>query len=264
MWKDIIQTDLPRITPSSVGDLECSKKYWKLRVQKEWPKREPLEAVAHGNAVHKVLRQVYLRRANSEPDMRNLRALAEGAVGGERYPEGYDHSRAVKRVIDAVGGFVNSDDYEDVDGTIALERQVEFPFIRHGEPLYLVSATLDRILVRASRPTQLVVRDYKTTAQRINLQEAFIILWVAKRAYPDFESYALEYDWLDEENRVKRDTIPGTQLRGQHRIITEAAVRVLTATEHHAEPGACCTYCPLRVECQRLDPVEIEEGEEIF
>lgn len=261
---DKVWTVVPRITPSSANDLECPKKYKTLRIDKNWPMREPMDSVAHGIAVHDVLRQVYATRVGGQPNLAHVEALTRTAVYRGRYSDRQDRQEAVQRVIAAVCGYVGCDDAEDVEGTIDLERQSEFVYQHQGKPLFMVSAKLDRTLVRASQPTRLVNRDYKTTRPRIDLREAFVALWVAKKQYPGYSSYALELDWIDEDNRVRRDVIEGHELRGQHAVMTELALNVLMAQEWPAIPGDTCTYCPLRSQCQGLPVEELAEGEDVF
>lgn len=262
---DTVWTHIPRITPSSVGDLECARKYYTLRVLKQWPSRPPLENVAFGVAVHDVLRQVYTTRRGSVLDLANVEAMARSAVYKARYPRDVDRARALVKVVDAVCMYTANDDEEDVAATLDLERMTEFPFRHGGQDIYMVSAKIDRTLVRPSAPSRLVARDYKMTAQRIDLREAFILLWSAKQMRPGYAEYAIEYDWIDAEDRqVRRDVVEGYELRGQHAIIRDAALRILDGDDHLPSPGDACTFCPLRQNCQGLDAVELAEGEDVF
>ena len=262
---DTVWTHVPRITPSSVGDLECARKYHTLRVEKKWPSRPPLENVAFGTAVHDVLRQLYMTRNGGILDLTNVEAMARSSVYRARYPRDVDRQRALAKVMEAVCMYVTNDDEEDIAATLDLERMTEFPFRHCGQDIYMVSAKIDRTLVRPSAPSRLVARDYKLTAQRIDLREAFILLWSAKQMRPGYESYAIEYDWIDaEERQVRRDVVEGYELKGQHTIIRDAALRILSADDHPPSPGDACTFCPLRQNCQGLDAVELAEGEDIF
>ena len=262
---DTIRTHVPRITPSSVGDLECARKYHTLRVLKQWPSRPPLENVAFGVAVHDVLRQVYTTRRGSVLDLTNVEAMARSAVYKARYPRDVDRARALVKVVEAVCMYVTNDDEEDVSATLDLERMTEFPFRHGGQDIYMVSAKIDRTLVRPSALSRLVARDYKLTAQRIDLREAFILLWSTKQMRPGYTEYAIEYDWIDAEDRqVRRDVVEGYELRGQHSIIRDAALRILSSDDHLPSPGDACTFCPLRQNCQGLDAVELAEGEDVF
>jgi len=171
---DRVWTDLPRISPSSVGDLtSCPKRYTETRILHNWGSnnREYPEGVAHGTATHAVLRDIFQGRQGGLVDLANVGALARTAVFKGRYPKGFDRERAIDRVIEAVCGYVRSQKPEDIEGTIRCEDQIEFPFVWEGKPLCLVSTSLDRTLLRPSVPGRLVVKEYKTSRPKIDLQE---------------------------------------------------------------------------------------------
>ena len=182
---DRVWTDLPRISPSSVGDLTgCPKRYAETRILHNWGSnnREYPESVAHGTATHAVLRDVFRGRQAGLVDLANVGALARTAVFKGRYPKDFDRERAIDHVIEAVCGYVRSQEPEDVQGTIRCEDQIQFPFSWEGKPLCMVSATLDRVLVRPAQATRLVIKEYKTTRPRIDLQEIFVAMLAARHA----------------------------------------------------------------------------------
>lgn len=264
---DRIWTDLPRITPSSVGDLTgCPKRFAETRILKNWGSnnRDYPENVAHGTAVHSVLRDVFHDRKNDQVNLTNLGALSRAAVYKGRYPQGFDRERAVERVMESVCGYARSQAPEDVVGTIRCEDQIEFPFSWEGRPLCMISATLDRVLVRPDQPMRLVVKEYKTTRPKVDLQEVFIALFAARRAHPDYETYAMEIDWIADDGTVSTDTIEGRELRGLHPVIFQAAVKVIHEKQWDACPSERCTFCFLRPQCQKLPTVEMREGDEVF
>lgn len=269
---DRVWTDLPRVTPSSVGDLTgCGKRFAETKILKNWGSnnRDFPESVAHGTAVHAVLRDVFHDRQGDEVNLTNLGALSRAAVYKGRYPKGFDRERAVERVMEAVCGYARSQVPEDVAGTIRCEDQIEFPFIWEGRPLCLVSATLDRTLVRPSEnepgePGRLVVKEYKTTRPKIDLQEVFIAMFAARHAYPGYASYAMEIDWIADDGTVSTDTIEGRELRGLHPVIFRAAVRVIHEKQWDACPSERCIFCFLRPQCQKMPVVEMREGDEVF
>ena len=264
---DRVWTDLPRITPSSVGDLTgCGKRFAETRILRNWGSnnREFPESVAHGTAVHAVLRDVFSDRQGDVVNLANLSALSRSAVYIGRYPKGFDREAAVDRVMEAVCGYVRSQTPEDVVGTIRCEDQIEFPFSWEGRPLCMISATLDRVLVRPDQPTRLIVKEYKTTRPKINLQEVFIALFSARRAYPEYKTYAMEIDWIADDGTVSTDTIDGRELRGLHPVIFRAAVRVIHEKQWDASPSSLCTFCHLRPECSQLQVVEMNDGDEVF
>ena len=261
---DTVQTVAPRLTPSSVNDLLCPAKYRLLRIDRVWKKRDPLLPVAHGKSVHQVLNLVYSARAHGEVDLSNLEAQARGAVMNNWYPRGADVEEQVNRVMAAVRGFVAADDEEDIEGILpgGLEKGGEFPLcLEDGRVLCVLSAVLDCILVRESQPDTLVIRERKTTAQRIDLKECYIQMRIGKKMYPQYPHIVIEFDWLDEDNRVIRDTVTARMVRGQHQIVLGMAYKVLTATEFPAVPGETqCRYCSEREHCQQLPPDQVSEA----
>lgn len=86
----------------------------------------------------------------------------------------------------------------------------------------------------------------------------------AKHAYPGYDSYAMEVDWIAGDGSVSTDTVEGRELRGLHPIIFNAAVRVIHEKRWDACPSERCTYCHLRSQCQQLPAVEMGENDEIF
>jgi hypothetical protein len=259
-----IRTAAPRLTPSSVNDLLCPAKYKLLRIDRVWKKRDPLIPVAHGKSVHQLLNLVYSARVNGEVDLSNLEAQARGAVMGNTYPRSIDVEEQVGRVMAAVRGFVAADDYEDIQGILpgGLEKGGEFPLLmENGRVLCILSAVLDCLLVRQSQGEKLIIRERKTTAQRIDLKECYIQMRIAKKMYPQYRDIAIEFDWLDEDNRVIRDTVTARMVRGQHQIVLGMAYKVLTATDFPAVPGETqCRYCSEREKCQQLPADEISEA----
>ena len=255
-----VQTAAPRLTPSAVNDLLCPKKYRRLRIERRWPKRDAALPVAHGKAVHAVLQTLYAARVGGEVELSNLEAMARGAVRNTWYPRDCDKEEQVGRVMAAVNGFIASDDYEDIEGILDLEREGQFEVRMGGRVLCVMSATLDCALVRASQPDTLVIKERKTTAQRIDLKECYIQMRVAWKMYPKFSKIVIEYDWLDEDNRVARDTITMREVKGQHQIVLSMAYRVLTATEFPSIPcEAACRFCPSRDECATLPADDMSE-----
>ncbi len=264
--KEVVRTAAPRLTVSSIGDLACPRKYKHTRIDRNWGKRDVIYAVANGLAVHTVLHDLYGDRRGHELNLSRLPAQALDAVWATKWPQGTDRQEAVGRVITSVHGFINADDEEAIEGTLDIERQGQFEVTdkKTGEVLFVVSATLDRTLVRASEPHRGIVRESKTTAQKISLKEAYLQLWVARKMYQGrgLTSWAVEYDFLDEDYRVVRETVEWEDVQGQSQIILQRAMRVLYATEYPAIPGAQCTYCSLRDDCTSL-PAEGIDGDAV-
>lgn len=254
-------SQLARVTPSSIGDLECSYRHYQLRVKKAWPKRPMIATVARGVAVHEVLRLAYHHRVGDQPCVDHLEAWARVATWRGRWPEGTDKGAETQKVIAVVCALIgnDADDPEAVEGIIDLELQLEHPLVHEGEAIGLWSCKLDQVLYRKSEPTTLVVREFKTTTPRIDLRECYLQLSLAKRKYAHrgFEHYRIEFLWVGEDNRVTMEIVRDTDLKGVHAVVREAAIRVLTDQEHRTTTGEGCIFCPLRDTC----PSQKAEGE---
>jgi hypothetical protein len=262
---DTRHTDLPLLTVSSVGDLlGCSKKFNELRVLKRWPKGRRMPAsVPRGTAWHETLRALHAARWENKLPMADLEAYAATAVMAARYERDVDRRDEISRVVAMAELFCNNQDEEDVAAILALETQVEFDYSFKGEKLVRIAATIDRVLVRADNPGLLVVQDYKSTRQQINLAECFISLWCAARKWRGYE-YVLELIWVDvEEGQVLVDVIPADMVRSQHKLLTSALLNRLSS-EPTAESGPACTWCPIREACQGLPAVDLAEDEVPF
>jgi len=267
MPRDTVQTELPRLTASSVNDLDCPKKYKQLRIDKDWPARPPVDAVQHGLAVHDVLRMLYMARRGHVLPVERIDTLAKIAVMKKVYSDDMDPVEEIARVARKVRGYVACDDPEDILATIDLERWSEFKFKLDGVPLYTVSAKIDRIIVRPERPGALTIRDYKTGGRpKIDLKECFIFFWVARKRYKPqgFTEIEMELDWIDEDGRVSRDLITQADVKGVHLEVVEAALKVLQGSEWPESPGEVCCYCPIRSVCQPLEDEDLAVGEDVF
>jgi len=259
--------DLPRLTPSSVTDLDCPKRFHTLRVLHQWPPRPHTTVnigTEFGIALHAVLRHVFDPRHAPLPKLDHLDAWTRSAFFARNYPDTELREKEIARCIEVARTYALNDD--DAPFTIDVERQGEFPIAVNGTPLFLLSAKLDRVLVRPNEKV-LTIRDYKTSRRYRNLEEAFFMLWAAKLLYPNYKSFALELDWIDEQGDVKREVIHGKDLRGMHKPLIEKAVRLFTLLaegEHHAEPGEACFGCLLRKECQPQIEVPLDTEHDIF
>ncbi len=250
---------LPRVTPSSIQDLECYRRHHQLGVLKVWPRRPMIRAVAFGVCVHETLRQVYQNRIGATPCLDHIEAWARTAVWRGKWPaETTDWKQETDKVIAAVCAFVENDasDPEAVEGIMELEAQLEHPLVHEGEEIGIYSAKLDQILCRASDSKTLIVREFKTTTPRIDLRECYLQLSLAKRKYPGFGKYAIEFLWLDEDGRVTMDVVEDSDLKGIHAVVRQAAVAAITDMEHTPTSGEGCIYCPIRDSC----PTQRAEG----
>ena len=115
----------------------------------------------------------------------------------------------------------------------------------------MLSARLDRLIVRQDEPQVLVVRDYKSGGSPAALETSFLQLWAAKLTFRDrYANYRLEIDYIDSDGRIDRDVILPSHFKGVHRWIMDRAAAVLLGTEHFEEPSQqTCTWCPLSATC---------------
>lgn len=247
---------LPELSPSSIGDLACSKRYHTLRILNLWPPKSAIGAVARGSAFHNVMNSLYSSRYEGQLDARDIPALAREAVQRQSWPAGTTLAEEAARVECLARTFLASEDPEDVSATLCTETAVGFVFHYCNKPLAYIKATLDRVLVRAEEPDVLVIKEYKTTAQRVELREALLLLWCAKTRWPGFK-YVLEYEWIDAaEGSVLRTVVTTDMVQGQLKLLVGSLLRVLS-TPPVAEPGPKCQWCHLRPECQELAPVSL-------
>ncbi len=245
---------LPKITPTSVLDLACPAKFWTLRVLKQWPPRQPNSFGAFGKALHSVLRDVYDPSSPARPDTANLDMYIDNAMREHRYADKAAEAADTRRISQMVRGYVaaeDDEDHADALGTISVERLLEHKIIYQGTPLFVLSARLDRLIVRPDEPNVLIIRDYKTGNSPVPLESSFCQLWAAKLKFGKrFDSFRLEIDQVDNDGRIERRVVEPCQCRGVHRWIMERAAAVLTATEHAEEPSQqACTWCCRANDC---------------
>lgn len=256
---DTINTPLPKLTVSSRGDLACSLKWSLTRVKKlAWSgPREFPPSVGRGLALHSCLHALHAARWDDNLPMDDLPTFARQSAYAARYGPGVSRDSEAEIVEEMARLFVGHQDPEDVHCIIALETQVEFDYFFRGEGLARISATIDRALCRT--PGVLTIQDYKTTKQKLAMDECFLILWCASRKWPEYARWELELVWINlEEGTVTVDVISHRHVRGQIKILTAALLRVLHQPPV-AEPSAdCCKWCINRENCQNLDPVNLD------
>lgn len=245
-------------------DLECPKKFQILRVLNQWPEEPNSYDNRFPNALHAALRDVFDPTKGIPPHTDRIDLYAKQAIYAARYSDPAQREVEISRCKLALRRYLANDSEEDITGTIAVEVSGRFS-LGNPAPICEVSARLDRIIVRESDPNTLIVRDYKTGRPRIDLAVAFVQLFVAMALYPDYEKYAVEYDWIDlTSGTVERDTVNGTDLRG---VIYEIASRVIEfgkSTDYPAHPGEVCTYCPLRSKCQPSKTIHLRDMWKLF
>ena len=115
----------PKITPTSVLDLACPKKFWTLRVLNQWPEREPNSWGAFGEVLHTTLKLVYEPKNPNRPDIANLDLYVRKAFDKHRYADKRAAVVDAARVKSMIRGYVaaeDDEDHQDARGTIAVER----------------------------------------------------------------------------------------------------------------------------------------------
>ena len=256
--------DIPTITPTSVNDLNCSKKFWTLRVKKQWPPRPPLSFGAFGTAVHSILKEIYDPRNAPLPALDDLNVWTREAFFKHRYADEECRTLDMERATRMVCGYVFQADNDETIGTIATERMFERPIFHDQKPLFTLSGVADRLIVLPNDPDTLIVLDLKTGKPKVDLWQACVLLALAKLSMPQFKNYVLYYDWIDEGGRVDRDRVTTADLKGVWPRIMKRAVEILSSEEHEPEPTEFCTYCPLRSECQSTAGTTVEEAADLF
>lgn len=253
---------LPILSPSSISDLTCKKRFHHLRVLNLWPPKTAISAVARGSAFHGLMNSLYANRFEGQVDTRDIPALAREAVQRQMWPGETVLKDETARVEHLALVYLQSEDPEDIPATICTETTIEFVYWRCGKPLASIKATLDRVLVRPEQPETLIIKEYKTSAQRVELREALLLLWCARTRWPGFK-YVLEYEWINVEGTVERTTVTTDMVQGQLKLLVHSLLRVLS-TPPVPEPGAKCQWCYLRPECQELGAVSLGVDENPF
>jgi len=254
----------PRISPTSVGDLSCAKRFHTLRVLKQWPPRDPLSFASFSLAFHDLIGRVYDPANSPAPSLTHLDTWSRQAFKKHRYADEGAREEDRARCLRMVRGYVAQDDIEDAEGTFATERFLEFDFNHDDELLFILSGRLDRVLVRADEPDVLIVRDCKLSRPKVNLEAAYVTLLLAKLGYPGYRTYRAEFDFIDEGGRVDREVVTVADIKGMHRAIMERARRVILNPDKPAEPGERCQFCQLRPTCQPHLSAAINVDTDIF
>lgn len=268
-WQEgmiFVPTNKPlfRVTPSNINDLDCPKKFHVLRELGQWPTQANNQGAKFGLAFHQVIRDVYDPKNGAPPNLEHLEFYVKRAFVAVRYSNPTARQEDMDRCIKMACTYVANDDEEDIRGTIAVERFGSFTLHHNNKPLCIISARLDRVIVRANDLDQLVIRDCKTSRPWVDLKGAFIQLWVTKHLFPKHDRYVLEYDWIDAEGRVERDVITSADLKGVRFLTTSQVLAYASRADYPAEPGELCTLCPLRTECQPQQIVSLEEAQGLF
>ena len=260
--RESVRTNIPRVTVSSIADLlACPRKFYETRIMRNWNQDSPNDNLERGKALHAVLRDLYNLRTDGTIPLDRLEVIVDRNVRRTNYSPDADKENERRRVMTMADAFVRSDDWEDIAGTIAVEKSIEYDLYSQGKALIKFSARLDRVLVRESDPQILVIRDYKSGAIKVDLAEVYVILRAAKHQWPSYREYVLELDGLSADDRIVRETVNYEECREMHDYFRTRAVEVLEAgyesNNWPACEGSCCVYCSLRESCLGLTPDEI-------
>ena len=258
----------PRISPTSVSDLRCAKRFYTLRVLKQYPERDPLSWASFGTAFHDVIARVYnpktpnamptgtalpkatTAQAGGPPSLDALEEWSRQAFRKHRYADAMAREEDRERCVRMVCGYLGQEDEEDGPATIAVEQFIQFPIEYQQKLLFILSGRFDRVLVRPSEPRVLIIRDYKLSRPRVDLDASLIVLWLAKLAYPGYDEYRVEWEFVDEGGRVDRETVTVDDVRGMFKELQNRIREVILSDQHPAEPGEFCAWCPLKESCQ--------------
>lgn len=252
--------ELPTISPTSIRDLmTCGKRFHELRVMKHWPARNMdfSPTLEFGIAFHKVLASVYAPHQRPLPHLEHLGAVIRTAFFARQYPNEAVREAEMERCTQVLCAYIAQD--EDIDATIAVEQSGAFVVTHEGNPLFLLSARLDRILVRDSHPCTLVVRDYKCARPSVSLMEAYVLARTAKLLYPNYKHVVIEFDWIDATGSVERSVVPTSDLKGIDAVVRSRALKVFSTPTPLPEPGEACFACPLLSQCQPQQTVTLDE-----
>ncbi len=251
-----------RISPSSLVDTHCNYRFHTLRVLKQWPPRPAITNASFGIAWHELAGKVYNPRNGTPPNVTHLEAWSRQAFRGQRYDSEAARDEDRLRCLRMLEGYIANDDLDDAVNTLSVEHWVEKPITRDGQPFFVLSGRLDRVIVRADAsgtgPVTVVGRDYKLGRPKTDLEAAFTNLWLLKLGFPGYDNYLSELDWVDEGGRVDRETITVADVRGQHAAVMDRLQRVLLGDAHPQEPGEHCQWCPLRDGCESRESTGID------
>ncbi len=98
----------PRISPSSISDLQCAKRFHTLRVLKQYPPREPLSFASFGTAFHDIMGRVYDPRNGPAPNLEHLEVWSRQAFRQHRYADDAAREEDRARCVRMVRGYVRT------------------------------------------------------------------------------------------------------------------------------------------------------------
>lgn len=210
--------------------------------------------------------EVYDPKHAPLPAVQHLQEWADSAFEDSHYADPVAEAKDKDRCIRMINGFVAQDDPADIEGTIATEVELEEDILVGGRPAYQLYAKLDRLVVSSNDPSHLKIIDYKTGRPRKepDLDEALVQLWLAKLKFPNFRSFELQYQYVDEGGRCNYQEVTTTHLKGLQPILHRRALEVITSMSLEPQAYSGCSRCPLRPTCDIEIGTEIDPNEDIF
>lgn len=254
----------PNLTPSRAADLVCRKKFYELHVLKNNPGEAFSQPLVFGQAVHNVLKHVYSPANGVVPGAVDIEAVARRVFQGLAYPDPDDRDHDRNRCVDMVRAYVAQNRGKFT--TLGVEIFADVALSNaNGNPVLTLGAKFDHLLVRTDMPSCLVVRDYKTGKPgSADMDAACIMLAIARKRYPTYETCLVEFDWIASSGLVQRVTVTLAEVKEVWKDLKAAATRVYRASEFPAEPGEHCLFCPLKSECQPDAQATDEEIDALF
>lgn len=260
------RTEWPALTPSRLGDLTCARRFHALYVLGTQAGQRRF-GNGFGAALHDVLARLYDRRLGANiPHLSHLEPFTRVAAAAHA-DTAEQRDELAASIKDAACGYVGNDD-DLPEETLAVEQIAEASLLTlGGNAPILLRARFDRLVCRQSQPDTLVVRDYKTGRRRGCLEEATIMLAVARAAFPKYASVVLELDWIGDGGRTERQIVRPSDLKGIYPYLRQRALLVYGLPPDSVpapEPGVQCEYCALRSTCQPGTTLSLIDMDRMF
>lgn len=247
------------ITPTSAPWLsECLKRFDTLHVRRDYPgMRAPSPVLRFANLVHACQRDLYdPKRPGLLPHEDDLDTILRLAALRGGYKDEVDRAYDTDRARKLCRVYLDQADVMESEATIGVEVAGTFPILVGGQPLYALSARLDRVLCLPGG--KIAGIDYKIGSRLPPISGILINLAALKAAHPNATAYEFWIESLS-DGGVERTIFKGEEFRGAIKTLTAQVRRYLTAESYPAEPGEGCLWCPLRPGCQGSEQAGIRE-----
>ncbi len=253
----------PNLTPSRAADLVCRKKYHELHVLKNGPGEDFSPTLVYGSASHDLLKRLY-DPMTGQPTNKDVSLLSEVVFGRLQYPDPDDREADRLRCVEMVQAYLAQD--TDAETTKGVEIYGKMPLLNgDGSVALTLGAKFDRLLVRPAMPHCLVIRDYKTGRPGpLDMEGACLMLAIARVGNKNYETVAVEFDWIGRGGLVERAVVTVAEVRPYWPSLKSKAFSVYGAADFPAQPGEHCMFCPLRTECQPDTQATVEEIDAMF